>query len=106
MFPEMSAAGCSNSVIVAPGEGKVPRNILNDDDWDIKAFPHLNSPDGKYGLHHVRETKLHPQSYFIQRICNKDSQFAESPSFVYAAVAHTELNQIQRNINLINCQGK
>ena len=106
MFPEMAAPDHSNSVIVAPGEGKIPRNILHDDDWDIKAFPHLNSPDGKYGLHHERETKLNNQSYFIQRICNKNRQFAESPAFVYAAVAHTELNQIQRNLNLLHCHGK
>ena len=106
MFPEMSAPDYNNSVIVAPGEGKVPRNILHDDDWDIKAFPHLNSPDGKYGLYHERETKLTAQSYFVQRICNKNSKFAENPSFVYAAVAHTELNQLQRNLNLIHCHGK
>ena len=102
----MSAPDYNNSVIVAPGEGKVPKNILFDDDWDIKAFPHLNSPNGKYGLHHDREVKLNPQSYFIQRVCNKNSKFAESPSFVYAAVAHMELSQIQRNINLIQCHGK
>jgi hypothetical protein len=64
MFPEMSAPDCNNSVIVAPGEGKVPKNILYDDDWDIKAFPHLNSPNGKYGLHHDREIKLNPQNYY------------------------------------------
>ena len=89
----MLAPDQSNSVIVAPGEGKVPRNILHDDDWDIKAFPHLNSPDGKYGLHHERETKLTAQSYFINRICNKNWKFSESPAYVYAAIAHTELNQ-------------
>ena len=88
------------------GKEKYQKNILFDDEWDIKAFPHLNSPDGKYGLHHDREIKLNPQSYFIQRICNKNSKFAENPSFVYAAVAHTELNQIQRNLNLIHCHGK
>ena len=48
MYPEVDP---ENSVIIAPGEGKTPKNVLYDDDWDIKAFPHLNSPDGKYGLH-------------------------------------------------------
>ena len=65
MYPE---AGPENSVIVAPGEGKVPKNILYDNDWDIKAFPHLNSPDGKFGLHYDRETKLTDQYFFIQHI--------------------------------------
>ena len=42
MYPEVDP---ENSVILAPGEGKVPKNVLFDNDWDIKAFPHLNSPD-------------------------------------------------------------
>ena len=103
MYPE---AENINSVIVAPGEGKVPKNVLYDDDWDIKAFPHLNSPDGKYGLHHVRQTRLTDQYYFIQRICNTNPKFANSPAYVYAAVAHTELKQIQRNVNVSYSRGK
>ena len=103
LYPEM---GPENSVIVAPGEGKRPQNILYDDDWDILAFPHLNSPDGRYGLHHQREVKLQDQYYFIQRICNMNPKFARSPAYVYAAVAHTELKQIQRNINISYSRGK
>ena len=103
MYPEMDP---ENSVIVAPGEGKVPKNILYDHDWDIKAFPHLNSPDGKYGLHHDRSRKLTDQYYFIQRILNRKNKFAKCPSYVYAAVAYNELKQIQRNINVSYSRGK
>ena len=102
-YPEM---GPGNSVIIAPGEGKRPQNILFDHDWDILAFPHLNSPDGKYGLHHPRVTKLQDQYFFVQRICNKNMKFARSPAYVYAAVAHTELKQIQRNINISYSRGR
>ena len=38
MYPEVSP---ENSVIVAPGEGKVPKNVLYDIDWDIEHFPTL-----------------------------------------------------------------
>ena len=103
MYPEM---GPENSVIVAPGEGKIPQNVLHDDDWDIKAFPHLNSPDGKYELHFDRATRLSNQYYFKQGICNQNPKFARSPAYVYAAVAHTELKQIQRNINVSYSRGK
>ena len=81
MYPE---ADPENSVIIAPGEGKTPKNVLYDDDWDIKAFPHLNSLDGKYGLHYTRDTKLPDQYYFIQRICNVNPKFSRSPAYVYA----------------------
>ena len=99
MYPEIAP---ENSVI----EGKVPKDVLYDDDWDIKAFPHLNSPDGKCGLHFQKEKKLSDQYYFIQRICNKNPTFAKSPAYVYAAVAHTELKQIQRNLNVSYSTGK
>ena len=62
MYPEVAQ---EISVVVAPGEGKVPKNVLYDNDWDIKAFPHINSRDGIYGLHHSRETRLSNQFYFI-----------------------------------------
>ena len=103
MYPE---ADPENSVILAPGEGKYPKNILMDNDWDIKAFPHLNSPYGKYGLHYERERRLPDQYYFLQRICNANDKFAKSPAYVYAAVAHTELKQIQRNVNISFSRGK
>ena len=103
MYPETRP---ENSVTIAPGEGKVPKNILYDTDWDIKAFPALNSPDGKYGLHHERKVKLGDQYYFNQRILNENPKFAKNPAFLYAAVAHTELKQIQRNINISFSRGK
>ena len=102
----MSNMYLENSVIIAPGEGKIPQNVLYDNDWDIQAFPHINSPDGKYGLHFGRQAKLSDQHYFIQRICNRIPKFARNPAYVYAAVGHTELKQIQRNINVSYSRGK
>ena len=98
-YPEMNH---KNSVALAPGEGKTPRNILYDVDWDIKGFAHLHSPDGKYGLHHRRLINLTEQHYFIQRICNRNPKFANSPAYVYAAIAYIEQKQIQR-ILTIDC---
>ena len=68
MYPEVAP---ENSVIVAPGEGKAPKNVLYDHDWDIKAFPHLNSPDGKYGLHHSRITRLSNQFISFREFATK-----------------------------------
>ena len=47
-YPEISAND-GDTVSVAPGEGKIPKDIMGDEDWDIKAFPHLNTPDGSNG---------------------------------------------------------
>ena len=79
---------------------------MADDDWDVKAFPHLHNPDGSNGKDQERKVRLTEQNYFIQRICNMEQRFAKCPAYVYSAVAYIEKKQIQRNINLIGTRGK
>ena len=79
---------------------------MTDDDWDVKAFPHLHNPDGSNGKDQERKTRLTDQNYFIQRICNKEKRFAKSAAYMYAAVAYIEKKQINRNINLAGTRGK
>ena len=50
-FPEVDVRdphGPNIPVVVAPGEGKIPTNILKETNWDLKSFPCLY-PDGKKG---------------------------------------------------------
>ena len=79
---------------------------MGEDDWDIKAFPHLNNPDGSNGKDQERNVRLTDQNFFIQRICNKEKRFARSPAYMYAAIGYLEKKQLQRNINLANTRGK
>merc|ERR1711888_174415 len=83
-YPEISV-NTKGSVDVAPGEGQIPKDIMTDDDWDIKAFPHLHNSDGTNGKDQERKVKLTEQNYFIQRICNKEKRFAKSAAYTYAA---------------------
>ena len=53
-YPEISANE-TDTVCVAPGEGKIPKDIMGEEDWDIKAFPHLNNPDGSNGKDQERK---------------------------------------------------
>ena len=96
-YPEIS---------VAPGEGQTPENILCSKDWDIKAFPQLHNPDGSNGKDADRNIKLTDQRYFIQRICNKETRFAKTPSYLYSAVSYLEQKQISNNISLAGVRGK
>ena len=96
-FPEIN---------IAPGEGQRPQDILKDQDWDIQAFPHLHNPDGSNGMNQKRQVKLSNQQYFVNRICNLDTRFSLTPSYLYAAVSFIEKNQLQRNLNLAGTRGK
>jgi hypothetical protein len=87
------------NVSIAPGEGKLPTNILEENDWDLKTFPGL-LPDGNNSLHAARDVKLSDQDYFVQRIMNKDLRFAQNTAFVFASVAFIEKKQIQRNMGI------
>ena len=104
-YPEISANE-NDTVSVAPGEGKIPKDIMGEEDWDIKAFPHLNNPDGTSGKDQDRKVRLTEQNFFIQKICNKERRFANSPAYMYAAIGYLEKKQLQRNINLANTRGK
>jgi hypothetical protein len=75
---------------------------MGEDNWDIKAFPHLNNADGSNGKDQKRKVCLTHQNFFIQRICNKEKRFAKSPAYMYAAIGYLEKKQLQRNINLAN----
>ena len=106
MFPEARHQSNYNAVTIAPAEGEKPKNVLFDEGWEVKAFPDLCSPDGKYGLDYKRPVKLTPQNYFIQTICNMEPKFAKTPSYVYAAVAYIEQLQITRNLNMAGRRGR
>ena len=86
---------------IAPGEGKIPSNILKCDDWDLKTFPAL-LPDGKNSLHTDRDVKLTEQNYFGQRLLNQDQRFATNPAFVFAAVAYIEKKQMESRAGELN----
>ena len=103
-YPEISADDPTKDIELAPGEGKVPNDIMREKDWDIKAFPHLHNLDGSNGKDEERKTRLTDQNYFIQRILNKDKRFARSPAYIYAAVAYIEKKQL--HINISGTRGK
>ena len=105
-YPEISTSSEERNVEIAPGEGQIPKDIMSDENWDIKSFPHLHNPNGSNGKDQERKVRLTEQQYFIQRICNKEKRFSKSPAYMYAAVAYIEKKQIQRNINLAGTRGK
>ena len=105
-YPEIRYNEESNGRIsVAPGEGKCPTNILQENDWDLKSFPCL-LPDGQNSLHSDREVKLSDQDYFSQRILNKDTRFAINPAYIFAAVAYLENKQIEGRRGIAFKRGK
>ena len=104
-YPEIESNE-NSSISIAPGEGQIPKDVLADENWDVKGFPHLHNADGSNGKDQDQGVKLTDQNYFIQRICNKEKRFARSPAYMYAAIAYIEKKQIQRNINLIGTRGK
>ena len=108
-FPEAAvteeAIDDTDQISFAPGEGKIPQNILSSKDWDLKAFP-MKHPDGKNNLHQQRERKLTDQYYFVQRLRNTDTRFSCDPAYVFAAAAYLEKKQLQRNVNVSYQRGK
>ena len=113
-FPEVSIIEPTNnhhdidsteSHAIAPGEGKIPSNLMRDKLWDVNAFPSFH-PTGKYGLHHQRDIKLQPQQYFVQRLQNVNKRFSSCPPYVFAAQYYIERQQLEQNINISYLKGR
>ena len=107
-YPEIQATeGQQQSDLdLAPGENRIPKDIVQDVDWDVKAFPHLHNLDGSNGKDQRRESKLTDKNYFIQRMLNKDQRFSKSPAYLYAATAFLEKKQLNQNMSLAGTRGK
>ena len=113
-FPEVSIIEPANtqhdidsteSHAIAPGEGKIPSNLMRDKLWDVNAFPSFH-PTGKFGLHHQRDIKLQPQQYFVQRLQNVNKRFSSCPPYVFAAQYYIERQQLEQNINISYLKGR
>ena len=89
----------------APAEGKVPTNILQNEDWDINSFPNLH-PSGQNKMFQERKVKLTPQQYFIQRLLNKDARWEKCTPYAFAAAGFIEEKQTERNIGISGSKGK
>ena len=104
-FTSEETTAASSVMSVAPGEGKLPENILCTENWDALAFP-MKHPTGEYNLHFKRDTKLSDQYYFVQRLRNRDRRFSADPPYIFAAFQYLEKKQFQRNINVSFMRGK
>ena len=101
----VTADGSNKPIKIAPGEGKIPTNIMREENVDVKAFPR-HHPSGQYGLDHKREFKLSPSQYFQQRLLNQDDRFSKDPFYVFLATSYVERHAIERQINLSGVKGK
>ena len=101
-FPEAIPQTSNKELSLAPGEGKIPTNILKEDDWDVKSFPNIH-PSGRNGLHQKRTVKgLTDQQYIEQRLKNIDTRFEQCTPYVFALTAYIEEQQLERNIGIGN----
>ncbi|WAR27346.1 hypothetical protein MAR_013050 [Mya arenaria] len=69
---------------IAPGEGKIPISVAQDQYAEEMAFPQL-FPTGKFGLSHERPTKLSMKKYFQARLLNCDGRFAKNIDYIFYA---------------------
>ena len=71
----------------------------------MKSHPSLD-PTGENNLNRDRKVSLSAQAFFEQRILNADKRFANSMSYVFAAVQYCESKQLNSNVNISFLRGK
>ena len=90
---------------IAPGEGKIPTNLMRDPNFDTEGFPDLH-PSGQYGLNHERKQKaLTDHQYFLQRVLNVDKRWSSNPAYLFVAMYYVERLKLEKQINLAYRRG-
>ena len=82
LVPETPRIIEDDNVTMAPGQGKTPVSVLNDDHCEELAFPYL-FPTGKFGLKVKRELPLSPVTYFNQQLLNFRQSFASDADYIF-----------------------
>lgn len=100
-----SGDGSNAPILIAPGEGKIPCNIMREKHVDVKACPR-HHPTGNYGLNHPREYKLSPSQYFPARLLHEDERFSKDPFYVFMAASIVERHSLESQINISGVKGK
>ena len=87
------------SAIVAPGEGKTPVSLTDDEYCEELAHPHL-FPTGKFGYNVTRDTKLSPTKYFNQRLLNYTQKFSSDTDYIFFAHKTLLQHNLRSQINI------
>ena len=86
---------------VAPGEGKQPKYIITDENFETLSFPDLFPTGvGAFPTTTARERKLDLRRYYNQRLLNVDGRFAANIEYLLASQYATELKQVKGNIGI------
>ncbi|XP_052690977.1 uncharacterized protein LOC128168860 [Crassostrea angulata] len=78
---------------IAPGEGKNPVRMLQDEGNEAKSFPHL-FPSGRFSWNEERDERITLSRYFNNRLMNTDNRFAKDTNYIFFAQFMSELKQV------------
>ncbi|XP_062600922.1 uncharacterized protein LOC134262538 [Saccostrea cucullata] len=78
---------------IAPGEGKNPIRMLQEEGNEAKTFPHL-FPSGNFSWNEDRDVKISLSRYFNIRLMNADNRFAKDTNYIFFSQYMSELNQV------------
>ena len=92
------------SVVLAPGEDKIPSVIMREKDFDVKAFP-LKHPSGHYGLNFDRPVKISKQQYFRIRIFHYSGIFSKDNDYLFMSQQYIERAAIEGQIGIAGVKG-
>ena len=99
LVSEVPALIDDENIIIAPGQGKTPLSLLNDEFCEELAFPYL-LPNGKFGYNVKRDIPITPVRYFNQRLLNYHQTFASDPDYIFFARSLYEQYLLRSSINV------
>ena len=78
---------------LAPGEGRNPVKLLQEEGNEAKTFPYL-FPSGHNTWNEERDIRITLGRYFNNRLMNADNRFAKDSNYIFFSQYMSELNQV------------
>lgn len=76
---------------IAPGEGKNPVRMLQEQGNEAKTFPY-HFPSGRFSWNDNRDTRITLSRYFNNRLMNTDDRFAKDSSYIFFSQYMSDFN--------------
>ena len=88
-----------NTIVLAPGQGKIPASISYNEHCEELAFPHI-SPSGEFGYRVKRQVTVSPFRYFDQCLLNFVQYFASDADYYIFVSSAVEQSRLKSSINI------
>ena len=93
-----------NEFKIAPGQGKVPVNIMSEIKFDVGFFTYTKIEN--FDFNSDKKFKCNPRIYLNHKLLNPDKKFCNDPSYYFMGSHFFERHHLEQKLNVSGQKGE